>query len=141
MQNLERHGECLCGQVKFALTLQSPAVHVCHCNICRKHNGGPSITVSCQADSVKITSPDQALKWYQSSEWAERGFCGACGTNMFSKLLGDNPMYYGVSAALLDHQDDLFNEEHIFVDKKPAYYKFDDDCKMLTEAEFLAQFS
>ncbi|MCS5596290.1 MAG: GFA family protein [Alphaproteobacteria bacterium] len=140
-QEAERKGQCLCGKVHFKLKLQSAAVHVCHYNLCRKHHGGPSITASCVANSVQIDSKDHALKWYQSSEWAERGFCGECGTNMFCKLLGDEPMYYGVSAALLDRQDDLFTEEHIFVDKKPHYYKFEDDCKKLTEAQFLAQFS
>jgi len=140
-QDIERNGQCLCGNVHFKLKLQSPAVHVCHCNLCRKHHGGPSITASCHADSVEIQNEGQSLTWYQSSEWAERGFCASCGTNMFCKLLGDDPMYYGVSAALLDKQDDLFIEEHIFVDKKPPYYQFDDDCRKLTEAEFLAKFS
>jgi hypothetical protein len=138
---LKRKGQCLCGKVGFALTLQSQETHVCHCAICQKYHGGPAISLSCAPKTVVINDQEGLLKWFQSSEWAERGFCSRCGSAMFSKLLGDDPLYYGVSAALLDKQDDLFTGEHIFVDKKPCYYQFDDDCKKLTEAEFLAQFS
>jgi hypothetical protein len=140
-ENLNRNAACLCGKVNVSMRLPNQEVHVCHCNICRKWHGGPSLTISCAPKTVAINDPEGALKWYQSSEWAERGFCSHCGTSMFSKLLGDAPLYYGVSAALLDKQDDLFTSEHIFIDKKPCYYQFDDECKKLTEAEFLAQFS
>lgn len=140
-ENLNRKAVCLCGKVAASLMLPNKEVHICHCNICRKWHGGPSLTISCDPKSVVIHDPDKALKWFQSSDWAERGFCSHCGTGMFSKLLGDDPLYYGVSAALLDKQDGLFTGEHIFVDKKPPYYQFDDDCNQVTEAEFMAQFS
>jgi Glutathione-dependent formaldehyde-activating enzyme len=76
-------GKCLCG----AITLHTPDkthIDACHCGMCRRWGGGPALGLACGAD-VTIEGSDK-LKVYQSSEWAERAFCGECGTHMFYRL-------------------------------------------------------
>jgi hypothetical protein len=129
-------GKCLCG----AITLRTPdktSVDACHCGMCRRWGGGPLLNVPCGSE-VEIERPDK-LKVYQSSDWAERGFCGECGTHIFYKLLptGD----YFVPAGLFEGRVELVFKEQIFVDRKPSYYEFSNQTVKLTEAEVFAQFA
>ncbi len=128
-------GSCLCNSVGYKANVQSMNAHVCHCGICRKNLGGsPTITVNCSYDSLRIEN-DANLEWYKSSEWAERGFCKLCGTSLFSRA--PKHQYLGVSVGTLNDQSDIKITEHIFIDMKPDYYDFKDDCPRLTEEEFL----
>jgi len=136
-EGLKRTGSCLCGGVTYELTLQETDVHVCHCGLCNKWGGGPAIALSCEKD-WKITG-EENLTWFQSNEWAQRGFCNKCGTHLFGRAPeGD---YCGVYAGSVDNKDGFAIGEHIFIDNKPLYYDFKDDAQRLTEAEFFAQFS
>jgi len=83
-------GKCLCG----AITVRTPnkkSVDACHCGMCRRWGGGPALGVACGSD-VQIDGVDK-LKVYKSSEWAERAFCGDCGTHMFYRLLATNEYF------------------------------------------------
>ncbi|MCB9990875.1 MAG: GFA family protein [Rhodospirillales bacterium] len=132
-------GHCLCGSVKFELMLNETHAHACHCSMCRRMSGGtPVLAIPCAPDSVKIDG-EKSLSWYSSSEWAERGFCNQCGTGMFYRLKDGS--YFNVAVGALDDDSDITLAGHIFIDAKPDYYDFKDDCPRLTEAEFLAQFA
>lgn len=140
MQANKRSGSCLCGAVHFDLTLQNTKAHVCHCGMCRKWGaGGPVISVDCDTD-VTIHG-EENLRWYQSSEWAQRGFCRQCGSSLFYKLVMDGSNYMNVCVAALDNGNDITLKDHIFIDRKPPYYDFADNCPRLTEEEFLAKFA
>ena len=129
----KKTGGCLCKAVQYEITVEDDKVHVCHCGICQKWHGGPALAVAHTAD-VKITGEDK-LKWYQSSEYGQRGFCSECGSNLMFKAPAQG--YYGVAAGTLDSQDGLEIETHIFIDKKPSYYDFADKTPRLSEKEFL----
>jgi hypothetical protein len=129
-------GKCLCG----AITIQTPdktSLDACHCGMCRRWGGGPALGVMCGSE-VQIEGVDK-LKAYQSSDWAERGFCGECGTHLFYKLLptGD----YFVPAGLFQDGTEFEFKEQIFTDKKPGYYEFANQTHNLTEAEVFAKFA
>jgi len=133
----KRTGGCLCGAVKYEVTLQETDVHVCHCGLCQKWSGGPALSLSCE-DDWAITGED-SLTWYDSSDWGQRGFCNKCGTHLFGRVSAGD--YRGIYAGSLDNQDELKIGMHIFIDKKPPYYDFADDTKRLTEADFMAMFA
>jgi hypothetical protein len=138
--SLERNGECLCGAVSYNLRLKSTDAHVCHCSICRRSCGGsPAIAIECQPDSLIFIKGEENLKWYKSSEEAERGFCVNCGTGLFFRLDEAVGHYLNVSAGSLENQDGVKIAGHIFIDNKPDYYDFKDDAPRLTEEEFLKQ--
>ena len=129
-------GKCLCG----AITVRAPdhtSIDACHCGICRRWGGGPALGISCGSE-VEIDGADK-LKAYQSSDWAERAFCGECGTHIFYKLLptGD----YFVPAGLFQDGTKFEFKEQIFVDRKPDYYEFANQTANLTEAEVFAKFA
>lgn len=136
---LKRTGSCLCGAVSFEATLKSNHVDVCHCSMCRKWGGGPAIGLQCERD-IQLKG-ENYLTWYKSSDWAERGFCNKCGSNLFCRVKEEVGDYFGIFASSLDNQDGLELTQHIFIDNKPEYYDFADHCERLTEAQFLAQFA
>lgn len=133
MSNNKQKGNCLCGAVNFEVTLKEKDVHVCHCGICQKWSGGSSLSLQCEGD-WQVNGEDN-LSWYNSSEFAQRGFCKTCGTHMLFKV--NDGSYYGVTAGSLEDNEQFKLSMHIFIDKKPDYYDFKDDCPRLTEKEFL----
>ena len=132
----KKQGGCLCKAVSFEVDVPEDKIHACHCGLCAKWSGGPALAVGCS--DFEITAGEDKVKWFKSSEWAERGFCSECGTSLLFRTLDGS--YKGVMAGTLEDGSDLEMGGHIFIDKKPAYYDFNDDCPRMTEKEFLEQY-
>lgn len=140
MSNNRRQGGCLCGKVRFEVTVNDPHYAVCHCSICRKWSGGPLMCVHAPGDDVSWIEKS-GLKWYRSSDWAERGFCSDCGSSLFYRLAQQPEAMLIVSIDSLDDADGISIGQHIFIDAKPDRYDFADNAPRLTEAEFMAAMS
>ena len=55
----------------------------------------------------------RGLRWYQSSSFARRGFCGECGASLFwQRVEGDS---ISVAAGCLDAPTGLRRQETVFV--------------------------
>lgn len=129
-------GKCLCS----AITVKTPdkkSIDACHCGMCRRWGGGPALGVSC-GSNVQIDGVDK-IKVYQSSDWAQRAFCGKCGTHIYYKLLPTNE--YFLFAGLFQDGSEFELTEQIFIDRKPSYYEFANQTLNLTEAEIFAKFA
>jgi hypothetical protein len=105
--------------------------------MCRKWGGGPLLAVDCGADVV--IEGEENVGVYDSSQWAERGFCTRCGTHLFYRLK-QNQQYH-IPAGLLDGCDDLVFESQVFIDEKPGYYAFANETKNMTGAEIFAMYA
>lgn len=127
-------GSCLCGAVSFKASAVSQHAGACHCGMCVKW-AGPWLAVDCGSD-VCFNAED-AISRFDSSAWAERGFCKHCGTHLFYHLKGADR--YMIPPGLFDDQSGFSFDHQIFVDKKPGYYSFANETEMLTEAEVLAR--
>ncbi len=132
-----RSGGCLCGAVRFEVSLPEAAYNICHCERCRKWSGGPLMAVHCLGDVT--FEKDADLRWYQGTPWAQRGFCGACGSSLFWRLADDPEALLIVAADALDRSDDLVLQRHIYIDAKPDRYDFAGDHPRATEAEVMAE--
>lgn len=115
----ELFGQCLCGAVSFTVSGEINRVSACYCSQCRAQNGGGAFHGAEFAGDMTIHQ-DKELKWFDSSDKATRGFCGACGSSLFWKSK-TNSQYFDVSlGAFAD--DSLFElDAHIFVDSKAGY--------------------
>jgi hypothetical protein len=126
-------GHCLCGAVTVQGTPTKGHVEACHCTMCRRWSGLAFLGVGCGSD-VEI---EGEVVRYRSSDWAERGFCGVCGSHLFFRFLpADN---YTFLAGLFPDEALGPLAEQIFIDEKPPYYAFDADGEKLTGAETLAK--
>ena len=134
---IQAKGSCLCGAVVVDAAAVNRNAGACHCSMCRKWGGGPLLAVDCGTD-VSFHGKEN-ISVYDSTAWAERGFCSKCGTHLFYKLKesGQYIMPFGLfdgdeQQIVLDHQ--------IFIDEKPAYYCFSNKTRNMTGAEVFAKF-
>jgi hypothetical protein len=127
-------GNCLCKATEVIAPDQTE-IALCHCSMCRRWSGGPMFAVHCGHDVTFSGAPPVV---YKSSEWAERGFCGSCGTHLFYHLLqGDE---YILPAGIFQDVDFTLGKE-IFIDEKPDYYRFANDTMKLTGQQVFELFS
>jgi hypothetical protein len=127
-------GSCLCGAVTISANTMSNKVEACHCTMCQKWTGGPLMVVDCGVD-VSIQG-EENVTVFNSSEWAERGFCKKCGSNLFYRLRQDNKYLFPVG--LFDGAEGLIFDRQIFIDEKPEYYCFANKTHNMTGAEVFA---
>ena len=135
-QTLELKGQCLCGRIRVVARRASNSVGACHCKTCRRWGGGPFMEVHCGQD-VSLDG-EEYLSLFDSSDWAERGFCRVCGTHLFYRIKesGEHMIPVGV----FDDGSDLAFETQVFIDEKPGFYRFADETRNLTGAELFALF-
>ena len=109
----ELTGGCLCGAVRYRLTAEPFDRGWCHCRMCQLNSGSPAMAFgSVAANDYRVEKGEDAIRRYQSSEKAERWFCGNCGTPLlFRELTGKT---HDFSIATLDHPEAIPPEFHIY---------------------------
>ncbi|CAN7397443.1 GFA family protein [Rhizobium leguminosarum] len=120
----ERHtGGCLCGAVRFSTTAKPGPVVGCHCSQCRRQTGlyYAAVNVARAALSVEGT---EAVRWYRSSEEAQRGFCSNCGSALFWQA--DGSAEISVIAGAFDEPSGLAFAHHIYCADKGDFYEISD---------------
>jgi hypothetical protein len=130
---MRAEGRCLCSAVTFVAEGVATELHVCHCSMCRRWVGGPSL--STEARSVTFRG-EENIQRYSSSAWAERAFCKHCGSSLFYRLKETNQ--YILNMGSFDEQQLFEIGGEIYVDDKPAGYEFAGVHPRLTGEEFLA---
>ncbi|MDH3702153.1 MAG: GFA family protein [Alphaproteobacteria bacterium] len=134
---MEARGSCVCGSTQITAKTVSRNVGACHCGMCRKWAGGPFMAVDCGTE-VSFAGED-TISIFDSSEWAERGFCNKCGTHLFYRLK-HNQQYYMPVGIFEDDSKFLFDHQ-VFIDEKPKYYKFANKTNDMTGEEVFALFA
>ena len=82
-------GGCQCGAVRFSLAERPAAPGVCHCRMCQKAGGAPFM-VFAGLPKAQVTWTRGRPTFFASSDFAERGFCAACGTPLtYGRIGGD----------------------------------------------------
>ena len=130
-------GGCLCGAVAYRVSGPLRPVIACHCQQCRKTSGHHVAATSALREDVAITGD---VRWFRSSETAQRGFCPICGSNLF----WDGPgSHLSIFAGTLDAPTGLALTGHIFCADKGDYYEIggslpsadQDDPSLTTQVE------
>lgn len=112
-------GGCLCGEVRYEVDGAIDRVLICHCAMCRRGAGAPSVAwASAPTDAVKIAG--STLRWYDSSPRGRRGFCERCGSSLFF-VDPTELAEIDLSVATLDDPDALPPSGHIYVPSKIAW--------------------
>jgi len=114
-------GGCLCGAVTYRVTGALRPVIACHCTQCRKTSGHHVAATSAPREQIEITGE---VTWFRSSDTAQRGFCGTCGSNLFWDGQGT---HLSIFAGTLDGDPGIRLAGHIFCADKGGYYDLTDD--------------
>ncbi len=128
---IEGKGSCLCGAIRFTANKASKSVGACHCGMCRKWGGGPLMAVSSESE-VSFDGEDN-ISVFNSSDWAERGFCKLCGSHLFYRLKQNR--HHFIPVGLFESQASFAFERQVFIDRKPAFYSFANKTRNTTESE------
>ena len=118
---LVRTGGCLCGGVHFEIQGSLRPVLSCHCSQCRKTSGHFWAATEVQQDQIDIRDTG-TLRWYRSSDFAQRGFCNRCGASLFWRRVGREE-FLSIGAGCIDVPTGLVTQAHIFVDDASDYYQ------------------
>ena len=139
MSGVATTGHCLCGAVRYRLETPPEGYSACHCSMCRRWSGGIELGLTFMEGDIHWEGAEN-IRTYASSDWAERGFCGTCGSGLFWRLTAAGPMQgmMSLSAGSLDSLDGLELTTEVYIDHKPAGHAFAGERKRMTEAEVLA---
>ena len=129
-------GQCVCGDVQISAKSEKNSVGACHCRTCRRWSGGPFMEVNCR--QAVTFDGEEHISVFDSSDWAERGFCSECGTHLFYRLKPTG--HFSIPAALFDGLKNLKLVEQLFIESKPDYYDFSNQTKMITGEALFAMF-
>ena len=132
----QHRGACLCGAVKVTARSETNHTEACHCAMCQKWGGGPFFSFQCNG-GVSFEG-DENISIFDSSEWAERGFCRTCGTHLFYRLKQGE--FYAIPIGILENAGQWKFTEQIFIDQKPSFYSFANETRKLTGEEVFAKF-
>ncbi len=126
-------GRCLCGAVSYTAEDVKTEMHSCHCDQCRRWCGASPMAASV----VHVTfSGDEHIGRYDSSAWAQRGFCSRCGSSLFYYLKAMDRYFMWVGT--FDDQTPFRLAGEIYIEEKPAGYDFAGDHARMTGEEFMA---
>ncbi len=95
-------GGCQCGTVRFRVEGALGDASVCHCRMCQKAFGSfyaPLVSVR----GAKLEWTRGAPRKFRSSNFAQRGFCGECGT----PLTYEAPDGVALAIGAFDHPEEL----------------------------------
>jgi len=116
-------GRCDCGEVRFEVEDARETVTVCHCSQCRRTSGHVWASTHAPFEKLRFLN-ETGLAWYESSNFAKRGFCKFCGSSLFYRMNDEDGI--GIAAGCLDGQTGLKVSKHIFVKDKGDYYDIAD---------------
>jgi len=117
-------GGCLCGHIRFEVTVPLREVVVCHCAQCQHWHGYAGAYCLAPIAAMTIHNGDD-IRWYAGSPELRRGFCPDCGSCLFSQgMRGNMPAeQISISAGALDAPSGLKTGRQLFLSEGAAPYR------------------
>jgi hypothetical protein len=129
-------GHCLCGAVHLTVDAHDPRIGACHCRMCQRWSGGLFLCFTSKASGVNVTGPVQR---HASSEFAERAFCGTCGSHLWMRDTTREDADYELMPGLFDAAVDWPLRSEIYTDRAMAAVRLVGDHRKSTRAEYEAR--
>ena len=84
---MQVHGACLCGAIAYEAKVDPSRVTVCHCIDCQTLSGAPlraSVPARVEDFTILRGTPTVYVKTAESGNRRAQGFCGTCGSAIYS---------------------------------------------------------
>jgi hypothetical protein len=117
-------GSCLCGSVTYEVSGPLRPSVACHCTQCRKTSGHYWSATQAAPGALAIHDSG-SLRWFRSSDKAERGFCAICGSSLFWRHDDDGGVV-PIGSGTLDGPTGITTVKHIYTADKGDYYDIAD---------------
>jgi hypothetical protein len=119
-------GSCFCEAVQFEIELPTLFCGHCHCSMCRRPHGASFVTwTGVPPERFKVTSGEQNIARFQSSEKGTRSFCKICGSQMFCQIAGHEVI--DITLASLHGKIDRDPAGHTYFDSRADWTVVNDD--------------
>jgi len=115
-------GGCLCGRVRYTVRAESLEGYYCHCRMCQLAFGNTRAAFL-NVRKAAVAWQDEP-RWYASSRFARRGFCGECGTPLSFEYLQSERMDLAVGS--LDEPGRTHPVSHFAIETRVAEWHADD---------------
>ena len=128
-------GGCLCGAIRYEVTEAPYQTDYCHCRMCQRVSGSVLTTwADFKEETFRCTRGQ--IKYYESSEFAERGFCEQCGSTLMQRpLKGD---YVAIATGSFDEPEDFQpSNAHCGAESQVSWLKIEDDLPRKTTSEVM----
>ena len=120
-------GHCLCGQVRFTADAEPLGARMCWCRDCQRIASG-SATVNVLFDEAAVAYEGEITTIEliaDSGNRVRRGFCPACGAQMFSKTVEPAGQPMRVRAGTLDDPELMAPTAIIWTASAPSWAPLD----------------
>jgi len=118
-------GGCLCGRLRYRVSLAPIDSGYCHCRMCQKSSGAP-LQATAEIPIAGFAFIKGKAKAYRSSPQAVRHFCPDCGSQLTFRM-AENPTYVSINTPTLDRSEVLPPRIHIWREGRIPWFEVKDD--------------
>ena len=120
-------GSCLCGGVRFEVTLPFRRANYCHCSRCRKHSGSNALAQGrVPREGFRLVAGDELVRVHRPDAGAVKAFCVECGSSLFGGTWPDGPEI-SIRLGALDGDPGIRPQYRSFVGSKAVWDELPDD--------------
>ena len=121
-------GSCLCGGVRYEVTMPFRRANYCHCSRCRKHSGAGALVMGrAPREGFRLLSGEDLIRVYAPPDGgAVKAFCVECGSSLFGGRWPDGPEV-SIRLGTIDGEPGIRPQYRAFVDSKAAWDDLPDD--------------
>lgn len=122
-------GRCMCGDIRYELHQKPAFMGICHCKHCQRQSGSAFSTmagVPHESFTLLRGTPTIFRGSGDSGESTEIGFCGRCGSPVYTLLANQADMIY-VKTGTLDDTNWFEPQFHVWCAQKQQWVDLDTD--------------
>ena len=121
------HGSCLCGGVRFEVTMPFRRASHCHCSRCRKHSGAAAGTQGrVPREAFRFLAGGELVRVYRPESGMAKAFCSVCGSSLFGGTWPDGPEV-SIRLGTLDGDPGIRPQYRTFVASKAPWDALPED--------------
>jgi hypothetical protein len=120
-------GSCLCGGVRFEVTLPFTDANYCHCSRCRKHSGAEAgVQARVPRERFRLLEGEELIRVYEPEDGAVKAFCSVCGSSLFGRTWPHGDVV-AIRMGVLDGDPEIRPELRSFVDSAAPWSEIPED--------------
>ncbi len=128
-------GSCLCGAVRYSVSVIESKLGHCHCSMCRKFHGAAFATFGeALKENFSWDCGQEKLQSYTADNGSVREFCGACGSSLTFAPSEDDNGLVEFALGTLDTAIHQQPDAHIFTAYKSSWFTITDDLPQYDES-------
>ena len=122
--SFELEGGCLCGFVRYRLSVRPIDAGFCHCKLCQRSSGAPVLAwLTMPFTGFQYLEGEAAV--FESSARYQREFCPRCGTQIAFRSI-QRPATIDVTLCSLDEPERIAPQYHVWCQSKVSWLHLQD---------------